>query len=83
VTTRNRPLKVPAASVHSAVSSLEPCPTPARMRRRALMGCGQGQASNNADMTFHVNRNVGCPALSYPNEFPEGGIAVNLDGGSC
>ena len=28
--------------------TVKPCPTPARMRRRALMGCGQGQASNNA-----------------------------------
>ncbi|MGT2492460.1 transporter [Cupriavidus basilensis] len=34
------------------------------------------------DMTFRVNRNVWFAVFSYANEFPEGGVAVNLDGGS-
>jgi hypothetical protein len=69
-------------SEHSAVSSLGACRTPARWRLGELT-CRRIRAGVlQPDMTFHVNRNVWFALFSYANEFPEGGVAVNLDGGS-
>ena len=50
----------------------------------SIRGAGAWIAPNlgQPDMTFRVNRNVWFAVFSYANEFPEGGVAVNLDGGS-
>jgi hypothetical protein len=34
------------------------------------------------DMTLRVNRDIGFQVVASTHEFPEGGAAVNLDGGS-
>ena len=48
----------------------------------SLQACCLGQASYNPDMTFRVNRNIWFVCFLCSNEFPEGGVAVNLDGES-
>jgi hypothetical protein len=35
-----------------------------------------------ADMTSHVNRDIVFQVVASTHEFPEGGVAVSLDGGS-
>ncbi|SOZ38395.1 hypothetical protein CBM2605_B100346 [Cupriavidus neocaledonicus] len=49
---------------------------------RPLTALQTGADIEQSDMTFRVNRNVWFAVVSYANEFPEGGVTVNLDGGS-